>query len=244
VYKILQNSFYGMLGASGCRYARTELAGAITSFGQLFLRAARDWFEARGHEVLYGDTDSAFVRSGLGDEADHAALSGLGGELAAALNRHLAERIRGDHDVASHLAMRCEKVYRRFFIPRLRGDAGPDGRGRGKGYAGLLLLPGDATEVEVRGMGGGAERLHAAGPPLPSGAPAAPLRRRWGGRAPRIRPGDRGPAPPGRVRRRDRVPEGAPAFRGGARDADAAGPRGASPGLDGPPRPRGLREVE
>ena len=47
--------------------------------------------------------------------------------------------------------MRCEKVYRRF-IPRLRGDASPDGRGRGKGCAGLLLLPGDATEVEVRGM--------------------------------------------------------------------------------------------
>ncbi|HEX7623297.1 MAG TPA: DNA polymerase domain-containing protein, partial [Anaeromyxobacteraceae bacterium] len=143
VYKILQNSFYGVLGASGCRYARTQLAGAITSFGQHFLRAARDWFEARGHEVLYGDTDSVFVRSGLGDEAGHAALSGLGGELAAALNEHLAARIRREHDVASHLAMRCEKVYRRFFIPRLRGDASPDGRGRGKGYAGLLLQPGD-----------------------------------------------------------------------------------------------------
>jgi DNA polymerase II len=152
VYKILQNSFYGVLGASGCRYARSELAGAITSFGQLFLRAARDWFEARGHEVLYGDTDSVFVRSGLGDEAGHAALSELGRELAAALNQHLAERVRGEHDVASHLVMRCEKVYRRFFIPRLRGDASPDARGRGKGYAGLLLLPGDATEVEVRGM--------------------------------------------------------------------------------------------
>jgi DNA polymerase-2 len=152
VYKILQNSFYGVLGASSCRYARGELAGAITSFGQLFLLAARDWFEARGHEVLYGDTDSVFVRSRPGDGAGYAALSGLGAELATALNRHLTERIRRDHGVASHLVMRCEKVYRRFFIPRLRSDAGPDGRGRGKGYAGLLLLPGDATEVEVRGM--------------------------------------------------------------------------------------------
>ncbi|MFL5262853.1 MAG: DNA polymerase domain-containing protein [Anaeromyxobacteraceae bacterium] len=152
VYKILQNSFYGVLGASGCRYARTELAGAITSFGQLFLRAARDWFEARGHEVLYGDTDSVFVRSGLRDDAGHAALAGLGRELAGALNGPHAERIPREHDVASHLAMRCEKVYRRFFIPRLRGDVSLDGRGRGKGYAGLLLLPGDATELEVRGM--------------------------------------------------------------------------------------------
>jgi DNA polymerase-2 len=177
VYKILQNSFYGVLGASGCRYARTELAGAITSFGQLFLRAARDWFEARGHEVLYGDTDSVFVRSGLGDDVGHAALSGLGAELAAALNRHLAERIRKEHDVASHLAMRCEKVYRRFFIPRLRGDASPDGRGRGKGYAGLLLLPDDTTEVEVRGM----EAVRSDSTPLARRFQVELLRRLFGG---------------------------------------------------------------
>jgi DNA polymerase-2 len=152
VYKILQNSFYGVLGAQGCRYARGELAGAITSFGQLFLKAARDWFEARGHHVLYGDTDSVFVLSRLGDEAGHDRLAALGRELAAALDQHLAERIRRDHHVASRLEMRCEKVYRRFFIPRLRGDAGPGGRGRGKGYAGLRLGPGEVAEVEVRGM--------------------------------------------------------------------------------------------
>lgn len=152
VYKILQNSFYGVLGSSGCRYARTELAGAITSFGQHFLRSARDWFEARGHRVLYGDTDSVFVRSNLDDDAGHERLSRLGAELAAELNRYLAAGIRRDFDVESHLVMRCEKVYRRFFIPRLRSDSRPGARGRGKGYAGLRLEAGDETEVEVRGM--------------------------------------------------------------------------------------------
>jgi DNA polymerase-2 len=152
VYKILQNSFYGVLGAQGCRYARTELAGAITSFGQLFLRAARDWFEGRGHHVLYGDTDSVFVLSNLDDAASHEVLARLGAALAADLNWHLAERIRRDFDVESHLVMRCEKAYRRFFIPRLRGDSSPDGRGRGKGYAGLLLQADGPAEVEVRGM--------------------------------------------------------------------------------------------
>jgi DNA polymerase-2 len=152
VYKILQNSFYGVLGASGCRYARTELAGAITSFGQHFLRAARDWFEARGHHVLYGDTDSVFVRSKLGDDADHDALAALGGALAAELNAHLAARIRDDHGCTSHLVLRCDKIYRRFFIPALRGDGGPEARGRGKGYAGLKLEPGGGAAVEVRGM--------------------------------------------------------------------------------------------
>jgi DNA polymerase-2 len=152
VYKILQNSFYGVLGATGCRYARTELAGAITSFGQHFLRSARDWFEGRGHHVLYGDTDSVFVLSNLDDAAGHAALAGLGGALAADLNRHLAERIRREFDLESHLLMRCEKAYRRFFIQRLKGDQSLDGRGRGKGYAGLLLGADGSTEVEVRGM--------------------------------------------------------------------------------------------
>jgi DNA polymerase-2 len=152
VYKILQNSFYGVLGASGCRYARAELAGAITSFGQRFLRAARDGCEARGHRVLYGDTDSVFVLAAPGAGADHDALAAHGAALAADLSTALAAAIRAEHGVPSHLLLRCEKVYRRFFIPRLRGEPGPEGRGRGKGYAGLRLLPGGGAEVEVRGM--------------------------------------------------------------------------------------------
>jgi DNA polymerase-2 len=151
VYKILQNSFYGVLGASGCRYARAELAEAITSFGKLFLTTARDWFEERGHHVLYGDTDSVFVLSGIAT-ADHATLHALGTRLADDLNRHLTELIRDGHGVASHLRIRCDKIYRRFFIARLRGDSSADGRGRGKGYAGLRLDASDVTEVEVRGM--------------------------------------------------------------------------------------------
>lgn len=148
VYKILQNSFYGVLGSSGCRYARGELAGAITSFGKHFLTTARDWFEARGHHVLYGDTDSVFVQAGL--DGDHAALLALATRLADALNQDLTDEIRASFDLPSHLRIRCDKIYRRFFISRLRGDA--DGRGRGKGYAGLRLEAGDTTELEVRGM--------------------------------------------------------------------------------------------
>ena len=142
VYKILQNSFYGVLGASGCRYAHGELASAITSFGKRFLIAARDWFTARGYTVLYGDTDSVFVH--VGDAAvDHVA-------LADALNRDLADEIRATYDVESQLRIRCDKIYRRFFISRLRNDT--EGRGRGKGYAGLVLDDGGGTHLEVRGM--------------------------------------------------------------------------------------------
>lgn len=152
VYKILQNSFYGVLGAEGCRYARTELAGAITSFGKVFLTAARDFFEQRNLRTLYGDTDSVFVLSGAGDGAGFDVLTAVGARAADELNAAISERIRREYAVTSHLRIRCEKAYRRFFIPRLKGDTTGEGRGRAKGYAGLRLGPNGASEVEVKGM--------------------------------------------------------------------------------------------
>ncbi len=89
--------------------------------------------------MLYGDTDSVFVLSGLGDEAGFDDLTAFGARAADELNAALAERIRREHDVASHLRIRCEKAYRRFFIPRLKHDPTGEGRGRAKGYAGLRL---------------------------------------------------------------------------------------------------------
>ena len=152
VYKILQNSFYGVLGAEGCRYARTELAGAITSFGKTFLTAARDFFEDRRLRVLYGDTDSVFVLSGLGDATDFQGLTAFGANAAAELNALLSRRIQRDYGVPSHLRIRCEKAYRRFFIPRLKGDSTSEGRGRAKGYAGLRVGADGGTDLEVKGM--------------------------------------------------------------------------------------------
>jgi DNA polymerase-2 len=152
VYKILQNSFYGVLGAGTCRYARTELAGAITSFGKMFLLSARDFFEQRNLRTLYGDTDSVFVLSGLPDGAGFDELTAFGARAVDELNAAITERIRREYAVTSHLRIRCEKAYRRFFIPRLKSDTSGEGRGRAKGYAGLRLGPNGAPEVEVKGM--------------------------------------------------------------------------------------------
>jgi DNA polymerase-2 len=168
VYKILQNSFYGVLGSEGCRYARTEIAGAITSFGKKFLVISKNHFESRGMRVLYGDTDSVFVLSGRGDEEGFAELMELGSKLAAGLNDEIAQRIKDEYGLESYLRIRCEKAYRRFLIPRLRtGGASEaaegeerildaliasEGRGRAKGYAGSLLDSSGASSVEVKGM--------------------------------------------------------------------------------------------
>lgn len=155
VYKILMNSFYGVLGAEGCRYADTALAGAVTSYGRKWLHWARDWFTAKGYRVLYGDTDSAFVDSGLPEGAPWAALDALGRRLAPELNADLARAVQAEYGLESRLELKFEKVYSRFFIPPLRSrsedDEEADEKGRAKGYAGFRLGP-DGGETEVKGM--------------------------------------------------------------------------------------------
>ncbi|HTX74083.1 MAG TPA: DNA polymerase domain-containing protein [Rectinemataceae bacterium] len=153
VYKILMNSFYGVLGSAGCRYARTELAGAITSFGKKYLTRAKTWFEARGQRVLYGDTDSVFVLPGDGDGGGYANLFAAGESAARLLNAELKREIKAEFGLESRLHIRCEKIYGRFLIPRLKSDQSGEGRGRAKGYAGLVLTgTGREPRLEVKGM--------------------------------------------------------------------------------------------
>jgi DNA polymerase-2 len=153
VYKILMNSFYGVLGTGACRYGRTELAGAITSFARKWLFSSRDWFTRRGFRVLYGDTDSLFVETGLSGAAGYAEFHSLCGGLAEELNRFLAGEIRREYRLESCMELRFEKAYRRFMIPPLRAFGGTkEHRGRAKGYGGHLLHPDGTLTVEVKGM--------------------------------------------------------------------------------------------
>jgi len=151
VYKILMNSFYGVLGTSSCRYGKTELAGAITSFARKWLHFSRDWFNAKGYRVLYGDTDSLFVESGLGDRVPYAAFLEWGNALSDELNHCLRDAIEKEYRLQSHIELRFEKLYRCFMIPPLR-NLRAEGRGRAKGYGGWLLAPSGELTIEIKGM--------------------------------------------------------------------------------------------
>ncbi len=129
--KILMNSFYGVLGTPACRFASPALANAITSFGREILLWSRARIEAKGHRVLYGDTDSLFVDAGLEDPG---AARKLGARLVAELNREVAEHIRKTWSVESKLELEFERLYLRLLLPAVRHGT----TGARKRYAGLV----------------------------------------------------------------------------------------------------------
>jgi len=142
--KILMNSFYGVLAHPACRFADPELVNAITSFGREILLWSRERIERAGFEVLYGDTDSLFVRS---DCATSDAARGAGNRLAGELNAALADHVAGTWGVDSRLALEFDRLYLRLFLPALRhGTAGARKR-----YVGLVEEDG-RTRVAFTGM--------------------------------------------------------------------------------------------
>ena len=81
--KIIMNAFYGVLGSSGCRFFDPRLASSITLRGHQIMRQTRALIEARGFDVIYGDTDSTFVWL-KGAHSEEAAAS-IGRELVLSL---------------------------------------------------------------------------------------------------------------------------------------------------------------
>ena len=61
--KVLMNSFYGVLASSFYRFTDKEIGAAITAFAREAITNIIKALEADGHEVVYSDTDSVFVRS-------------------------------------------------------------------------------------------------------------------------------------------------------------------------------------
>lgn len=142
--KILMNSFYGVLGAGASRLFSPAVANAVTHFGQYLIRRAAACAEGKGYEVLYGDTDSLFVH--VYTAAAERALE-IGERLRADIGTAVADTVRTEFGCESFLELEFEKLYRRFFLPEIRGGK----VGSKKRYAGLLIDAG-AEQIEFVGL--------------------------------------------------------------------------------------------
>lgn len=61
-YKSIANSFYGVIGSTFARFYDRDVAEAVTQVGQWLIRETITAASSRGYDVIYGDTDSIFVR--------------------------------------------------------------------------------------------------------------------------------------------------------------------------------------
>jgi len=118
--KILMNSFYGVLGTTGCRFFSPQLAGSIARFGQRIICKSREFIEEQGYSVIYGDTDSLFVLLGKGHDA--ASAKSIGNQLAESLSQWWRDHLQATMSVESFLEVEFETHYLRFLMPTLRGS--------------------------------------------------------------------------------------------------------------------------
>jgi DNA polymerase II len=148
-YKIIMNSFYGVLATGSCRFAADELAGAITEFGHYILRWTKELLESEFApcRVLYGDTDSVFVDPVIAVDSDAGFAQQRGGELCAAVNKKLSQHLEEVYGIESRLELEFEKHYARFLLPPMRGSE----KGRAKGYAGWRMDD-KGGHLEIVGM--------------------------------------------------------------------------------------------
>ena len=130
--KIIMNSFYGVLGSSGCRFFNPQLASSITMRGHQIIQKSKEIIEQQGYSVIYGDTDSVFVLLGEGKSIN--TCLAVGKKLQETLNNWWKVHLEEDFQLESHLEIEFETHYLRFLMPTIRGAE----KGSKKRYAGMI----------------------------------------------------------------------------------------------------------
>jgi len=144
--KIIMNSFYGVLGSSGCRFHSQKLASSITLRGHEIITQSRNKIEEFGYQVIYGDTDSLFVLLGPSYDSESSQLTGQ--RLMNDLNAWWTKTLADTYNIDCLLEVEFETHYTRFLMPTVRGKQ----TGSKKRYAGLIMGANGEPELIVKGL--------------------------------------------------------------------------------------------
>lgn len=139
--KIIMNSFYGILGSTGCRFFDPRLSGSITKRSHELLKVTKSWIEDKGYKVIYGDTDSIFVHVGNNKTPDEC--KSLGEVLQHFINDKWQAKLKTDFDIESQLEIEFETHFTQFFMPTIRGLE----VGTKKRYAGIVIKNGQQALI-------------------------------------------------------------------------------------------------
>ncbi|MDD1770428.1 MAG: DNA polymerase II [Methanomassiliicoccales archaeon] len=122
--KILMNSFYGVFGSSFYRFTDRQIGSSITAFGRETTKGIIASLEGEGHDVVYSDTDSIFVKCPTPEL-----------EAAVKFGKELAERFSREGG-----QLEFEKILEPLFS-----------HGKKKRYVGRIVWPKREEELLIRG---------------------------------------------------------------------------------------------
>lgn len=143
--KLTMNSFFGVLANPTCRFYSLDVANAITSFGRHIVKKTADILSKKGYDVLYGDTDSIFI---LSKANNYQEAKKLGLEIENFVNSFYDNFLKEKYHIESCIDLEFEKIYARFFLPKLRHNAG----GAKKRYAGLIQFGENDYKMDFVGL--------------------------------------------------------------------------------------------
>ena len=138
------------MGSSGCRFYHEDLPEAITGTGQWLLKMVITFLEGLGLVVLYGDTDSIFVKLKT-SHGEYENYHTEGANLVKEVNLFIFEKLKLDFEVVSKLEIQLDKIFKKLILTSTRNE----GAGAKKRYAGLMLKPtptGIVEEMVLTGM--------------------------------------------------------------------------------------------
>ncbi len=144
--KIIMNSFYGVLGSSGCRFYDPKLTSSITKRGHDIIIKTRELIEAKGYKVIYGDTDSVFVWLEGNISTEQA--KDTGRELQISLNSWWKDHVQTNYGLKCHLELEFETHFERFLMPTMRGSS----LGSKKRYAGVVTNVMGEKKIIFKGL--------------------------------------------------------------------------------------------
>lgn len=183
-FKIVANSFYGILGSPWSRFFDREIAEGVTQVGRWLLENVIDEANKSGLDPFYGDTDSVFIAGNID------AMS----SLVSRMNDSWRDRLRPygiTDEMPHHIDLDFEKTFSRIIMISAKRYAGRFLRYKGKDAApdafpevkGLEFKRGDtirlAREMQVEIVNLLLGIKQPIGHPLPTIEQIQTIRARW-----------------------------------------------------------------
>ncbi len=109
--KRLRATFYGLMALKGFSWGDMDIARTITKFGRDSLMAIIRASEELGYKVIYGHTDSIFVK--MGDDLSTEECVEQAKALGDYLTKMMQEDLKSDAMIVD-----CEMLMDRFYLPR------------------------------------------------------------------------------------------------------------------------------